>query len=95
MKSEPFVKLSATRKQRAIPFKTNTPSVEDFGKVYHREKYEFSNATTFCVIFRLGSSQREYIFNLEVPNELFYFEFTLQLCQTLFKKNLHRGCAWK
>ena len=37
----------------------HTPPVEDFGKVDHRGECEFSNASTLCVIFRLGLSQRE------------------------------------
>ena len=43
----------------AAPFNIDTPPVEDFGKNVPQGECEFSNATTFCVIFRLDLSQRE------------------------------------
>ena len=45
---------------RATPFKINTPPVENFGKVCHRGGVNFQmHRSTFCVIFRLGLSERE------------------------------------
>ena len=51
----------------ATPFEIHTSPVEDFGKVYHRGECKFSNAPTFCVIFKSGLSQSKYfIENLRV-----------------------------
>ena len=71
--------INNAERERTTPFEIHKLSEEDFGKVYHRGECEFSNAPTFCVIFRLGLS-RGVFFYLEVPNELTYLLFTLPLC---------------
>ena len=43
----------------ATPFEIHTPPVEDLGKMSHKEGANFQMHLTFCVIFRLGLSQRE------------------------------------
>ena len=48
--------------------------------------------TYLCVIFGLGLSQREYIFDLEVPNELIYLKLTLPL-REMFLKSFTGGCV--
>ena len=55
------------------------PLCKILGKKCTRGRVWFWNAPSFCVIFRLGLSQREYIFYLEVPNEVTYLQFTLPL----------------
>ena len=55
---------------------------------------EISNAPTFCVSFRLGLSQREWIFYFEVPNELIFLEFKLPLCK-MFLKSSTGGVEFK
>ena len=52
----------------------------------------FLNAYTFRVVFRLGLSQRECIFHLEVPHELTYLEFTLPLYKMFLKSST--GGVW-
>ena len=74
---------------RATQFEIHTPPVENFGKVSHRGVcVDFQmHSSTFCVIFRLSLSQREYIFYSKVPNELIYLEFTLPLWEMFLKSS--------
>ena len=71
------------------PFKIYTPPGEDFGKVYHRGGVNFQMHQPSVL------PQREYIFYLQVPNELIYLEFTHLLCEMFVASSTEGSMEFK
>ena len=75
----------------AAPFGFHTPPVEDFGKVYYRGSVNFQMHVP-SEWFSNKVYHKEYIFLLEMPNELFYFRFILPLWIMFLKSST--GGVW-
>ena len=82
----PLLTLVTLTSKWAILFKTHTPPVEDFGKVYFIESGNFQMHLP-SVGFLYYSSQREYILCSEGPNKLINLKFTPPLYEWFLKSS--------
>ena len=72
----------------ATPFKIHTLLVEDFGKVYYRGSVNFQiHLPSVRFVDATYYRESKKIFNLEVPNEVIYLQFTFPLCYMFLKSS--------